>query len=207
MPRKDKGMWYEVHPSPKRGEDGKNLVYVRPMSGRKVTMEQIENYCEEHFYIHYGEISRAFSFFMRAAAMLLADGNRIDTPIGSFAPKLSLRRQVTDASEVKDRDVQLEGVEYNPGKLWEREIGKWLHGFRCHKTPDRQEIMADKQRLEQVMRDCIQRHHGYITAGMFSRDSGLTVYSARKQLNEWTLGDRPKLLKSTRGKQHIYTEI
>ena len=30
MPRKNKGMWYEVHPTPVKGKDGKNLVYVRP---------------------------------------------------------------------------------------------------------------------------------------------------------------------------------
>ena len=37
--------------------------------------------------------------------------------------------------------------------------------------------------------------------------TGLTLYSARKQLNEWTEGDNPKLLKTPRGKEHIYTEI
>ena len=31
MPRKNSGMWYEVHPTPVKGENGKNLVYyVRP---------------------------------------------------------------------------------------------------------------------------------------------------------------------------------
>ena len=28
MPRKNHGMWYEVHPTPVKGVDGKNLVYV-----------------------------------------------------------------------------------------------------------------------------------------------------------------------------------
>ena len=42
---------------------------------------------------------------------------------------------------------------------------------------------------------------------MFSHYSGLTLYSARKLLNEWTTGDNPKLLKTPRGKEHIYTEI
>jgi hypothetical protein len=120
---------------------------------------------------------------------------------------LSLTKQVTDASEVKDRDVRLEGVEYNPGKLWDREIQKWMDGFRRWQNADTQEILADKEKLEQVMRECIQRHHGYITAGIFSRASGLTLYSARKQLNEWTKGDNPKLLMTPRGKEHIYTEI
>ena len=191
MPRKNSGMWYEVHPTPVKGEDGKNLVYVRPKSGQKLTMKELEEKCEDYNALRYGELSRAFDAFIRVAGRFLAEGYRIETPIGSFAPKLSLTKQVTDASEVKDRDVRLEGVEYNPGKLWDREI----------------QILADKEKLEQVMRECIQRHHGYITAGIFSRASGLTLYSARKQLNEWTKGDNPKLLMTPRGKEHIYTEI
>ena len=42
MPRKNKGMWYEVHPTPVKGKDGKNLVYVRPQSGMKLSMKQLE---------------------------------------------------------------------------------------------------------------------------------------------------------------------
>ena len=207
MPRKNSGMWYEVHPTPVKGDDGKNLLYVRPKSGLKLTMKELENYCERTYNLRYGEMSRAFDMFIRAAGRFLAEGYRIDTPIGSFAPKLSLTKQVTDPDAVKDRDVRLDGVEYNPGKLWNEEMKKWHDGFRRYKNPDTQEILADKDKLEQMMRECIQKHQGYITAGMFSRYTGLTLYSARKQLNEWTKGDNPKLLKTRMGKEHIYTEI
>ena len=190
-----------------KGADGKNLVYVRPKSGLKFDMKQLEEYCERTNYLRYGELTRALDAFVRAASRFLAEGYRIDTPIGSFAPKLSLTKQVTNADEVKDRDVRLEGVEYNPGKLWDREIKNWMDGFRRYHNPDTQEILADQKQLEQVMRDCIKQHHGYITAGMFARASGLTLYSARKQLNEWTKGDTPKLLMTLQGKEHIYTEI
>lgn len=200
-------MWYEVHPTPVKGADGKNLVYVRPMSGLKLSMKQLEDYCERNNSLRYGELSRAFDVFVRAASRFLAEGYRIDTPIGSFAPKLSLDKQITDADEVKDRDVRLEGVEYNPGKLWNKEIKKWLDGFRRNQNPDTKEILADKEKLEEEMRDCLQKNHGYITAGMFARYSGLTLYSARKQLNEWTKGDNPKLLMTPQGKEYIYTEI
>ncbi len=207
MPRKNKGMWYEVHPTPVKGSDGKNLVYVRPKSGQKLTMKQLEDYGERHYALRYGELTRAFDVFIRIAGRFLAEGYRIDTPIGSFAPKLSLAKQITDPEEVKDRHVRLEGVEYNPGKLWNDEIDKWLDGFRRYHNPDTQQILADKDKLEQVMRECLKQHHGYITAGMFARCSGLTLYSARKQLNEWTKGENPKLLMTPRGKEHIYTEI
>jgi hypothetical protein len=87
-----------------------------------------------------------------------------------------------------------------------KEMKKWLDGFRRYHNPDTKEILADKDKLEQLMRECIQKHNGYITAGMFARYSGLTLYSARKQLNEWTRGENPKLLLTARGKEHIYTE-
>ena len=207
MPKKDKGMWYEVHPTPVKGKDGKNLVYVRPKSGLKITMRQLESYCERNYSLRYGEMSRAFDIFMRAAGWFLSEGYRIETPIGSFAPKLALKRQVTSADEVKDRDVKLEGVEYNPGKIWNDEIEKWLDGFRRSYKPDVQSILADKEKLEETLHKCLHGNYGYITAGMFSALSGLTLYSARKQLNEWTMGDKPKLLKTKRGKEFIYTEV
>ena len=200
-------MWYEVHPTPVKGVDGKNLVYVRPKSGMKLSMKELEDYCERNYSLRYGELSRAFDVFVRVAGRFLAEGYRIDTPIGSFAPKLSLAKQISDANEVKDRDVRLDGVEYNPGKLWEKEIKKWLDGFRRFQNPDTKELLADKDKLEQEMRECIQRNNGYITAGMFARYTGLTLYSARKQLDEWTKGQNPKLLMTPRGKEHIYTEI
>ena len=207
MPRKNKGMWYEVHPTPMKGNDGRNLMYVRPKSGMKLTMKELEESCERYSGLRYGELSRAFDVFIRVAGTYLADGYRVETPIGTFAPKLALRRQITDADEVKDRDVRLDGIEYTPGKLWNEEMAKWLQGFRRFDNPDTQEIMADKEKLEEVMRQCINRNNGFITAGMFARFTGLTLYSARKQLNAWTKGENPKLLITKQGKEHIYTEV
>ena len=207
MPRKKTGFLYEVHPTPAKGKDGGNIVYAKPARGMKLSIDAVDDYCATHHSLRSGELKLVMSEFLKAAGYLMAQGYRIDTPIGSFAPKLSLARQVTDAEEVKDRDVRLDGVEYNPGKLWDREIRKWLDGFRRNHNPDTQAILADQEKLEQVMRDCIQQHQGYITAGMFARASGLTLYSARKQLKEWTKGNCPKLMMTPRGKEHIYTEI
>ena len=72
MPRKNSGMWYEVHPTPVKGENGKNLVYVRPKSGQKLTMKQLEDYCERWNMLRYGELSRAFEAFIRVAGRYLA---------------------------------------------------------------------------------------------------------------------------------------
>ena len=61
MPRKNSGMWYEVHPTPAKGGDGKNLVYVRPKSGMKLSMKQLEDYCESSHSLRYGELECVLS--------------------------------------------------------------------------------------------------------------------------------------------------
>lgn len=69
---------------------------------------------------------------------------------------------MTDADQVKDRDVRLEGLEYNPGKLWNKEISFWLDGFRRYHNPDTRELLADKERLEKMMRVCLKKQ-GFIS--------------------------------------------
>ena len=82
---------------------------------------------------------------------------------------------------------------------------QWSDGFRRYYNPNTQEIMADKQQLEAVLRSLLDSQ-GYTTIGDFARDSNLTYYSARKLLNEWCEGDNPKLLKTKHGQEYIYTE-
>ena len=47
----------------------------------------------------------------------------------------------------------------------------------------------------------------YTTVRAFVYHAKLTLYSARKQLNDWTKGENPKLMKSRMELQDIYTEI
>ena len=207
MPRKKEGMVFEVHPTPVKGKDGRNMVYVRPAGGKKLSMRALEDYCDKFYGIRFGELSRAMNVFLRAAAELMAQGYRIDTPIGSFAPRLKLVREVTDADDVKARDVRFDGVDYNPGKRWNEQLEKWSDGFRPAHNPDTQRLMADQQLMDNSLRECLARFKGYITVGIFARQSGLTYYSARKQLEQWTKGDNPRLLKTRRGHEYIYTEV
>ena len=72
---------------------------------------------------------------------------------------------------------------------------------------DASKLLADREHLELLMRDTLQRHGGAITANTFSIVSGLTYYSARKLLDEWTQGENPKLQKTRFGQSYIYTEI
>ena len=199
-------MLFEVHPSPVKGKDGKNIVYARSAERYKISMDGLEDFCCRNYNSRYGELSRAFDYFLRAAGELMAQGYRIDTPLGSFAPKLKLLREVTDADAVKGDDVAFDGVDYNPGKRWDRELEKWSRGFRRYSNPDTQQIMADRQQLEAVLRRLLG-DGGYTTVSQFARASRLTYYSANKLLNEWCEEPLPKLLKTKQGQQYIYTAV
>jgi hypothetical protein len=45
MPRKKDGMPFEVHPTPAKGRDGKNIVYAKPALRDKMTMSGVEDFC------------------------------------------------------------------------------------------------------------------------------------------------------------------
>ena len=206
MPRKKKGFLYEVHPTPAKGSDGRNIVYACPAKGMKLSIDAVDDYCATHHCLRSGELKLALEEFLRAAGALMARGYRIETPIGTFSPKLALKREVTSASDVKDSDVVLDGVDYHPCRRWNEAIGKWLfNGFSRSANPDTSEALGDTARLEQVLADCLK--NGYVTTRRFAARAGLTPYSARKVLEAWTQGDNPKLMRSKMGQLHIYTEI
>ena len=207
MPKKKSGFPYEVHPTPMKGKDGRNIVYAKPAKGLKLDIEAVDGYCHEHYELKDGELEFVFKQFLKCASELMARGYRIDTPIGSFVPKLGLRREITDADDVKNSDVVLEGVDYNPGKIWNKAIEDWLfNGFTRVENPNVQELMQDTAHLEQALKECLKQR-GFVTVKAFTIQAHLTDYSARKQLEAWTQGENPKLTKSTIGHTDIYTEI
>lgn len=207
MPRKKGGMPFEVHPTPAKGKDGKSILYARSAMRDKLLMVGVDEYCSRNYGLRYGELSRAFEVFKMAAAELMAMGYRIDTSIGSFAPKPALVREITDPDDVKNSDVRLDGVEYIPGKQCDDVLKKWDDGFRLVSKPNSQELIADEAQLEKALQENLEKYRGYVTARSFSYHSGLTYYSARKQLDKWCEGRNPKLLKTKRGQTYIYTEV
>lgn len=206
MPQKKDGMLFEMHPSPAKSKDGKTLYYARPLKGQKLNIKQIDDLCEKHGRTIGYRLENAFEAFLKEVGYWLAEGYRIDTPIGSFAPKLGLRREITAPEDVKGRDVFFEGVEYNPGKLWKKEVDKWLDGFRPARNGNTECIKADTEKLRQTL-DRYVGNGGMITARQFAIFTNLTYYSARKLLDEWTEGDNPCLMRTKVGKQFVYTAI
>ena len=113
---------------------------------------------------------------------------------------------VSVPDEVDDDDVVLDSVDYNPGKVWTKAIGQWLFdGFKRVENPNVQELMQDTEHLERALKECLKR--GFVTVKAFAIQAQLTDYSARKQLEEWTQGENPKLLKTRMGHTDIYTAI
>ena len=132
---------------------------------------------------------------------------RVETLIGSFAPKIGLRRELTDPDEVKTTDVLFEGIEYKSVKEYEKSVLSNLRGFRRANNPNVQQLMADEDHLNKALQANLERYHGYVTARSFAHSANITYYSARKQLDKWCEGDNPRLLKTKQGQEYIYTEI
>ena len=198
-----------VYTSPKKGKDGRNIVFVRPEGGprMKITAEQMDAYCTKYSMMRSGELQLVLQEFMHWAAEWLVKGYRVETPLGSFAPKLRLKREITDPDEVSDRDVELDGIEYTPGKLWDEHLEYWMHdGFKKSERRYSNEPLADMDKMEQTLHDLLNQQ-GFVTVNSFKLNTGLTYHSARKLLNEWTEGENPKLLKTRQGPTYIYTEI
>ena len=60
MPRKTNGIEFEIHPRPTKGEDGKPLLYVRPVKGRKKNFKQLEDFCNKYRNLRTGELQMVF---------------------------------------------------------------------------------------------------------------------------------------------------
>ena len=200
-------MPFEIHPSPKKTKDGRNILYVRPRSSQKITMEQLDDYCAENYALRPGELTRAFRAFIQATGYYLSKGYRMETLIGSFAPKIGLKRELTNPDEVKTYDVQFEGIEYKSVKEFEKSVLFWLDGFRRANNPNVQKLMADEDHMNKALQENLKRYNGYVTARSFAYFASITYYSARKQLDAWCKGENPRLLKTKRGQEYIYTEL
>lgn len=207
MPRKKTGMPFEAHPSPKDAGNGEKLFYVKPQSGLVRTLDEFDTWFKDKYSLRKGDATRVFEAILDGAPEWLAMGYRIETPIGTFAPKLKLKRQVTNPDDIRHDDVELEGIEFLPTKSFIKNL-KYAtsSGFRYVRKPQSTKLLNNQLHLEKALQKCIQEQ-GFATVASFAAHSGLTDHSARKQLNKWCYGDIPKLQMSRYGKIHIYTEV
>ena len=203
MPRKKDGMKYELLPRPTKGPDGQPLLYPRPALGIKYSMRHFDEFCTKYRGMHPGEMIRALENFIDVAAILMQDGGRIETPLGSFAPKLRLDGDYTDPKKVKSKNVQYAGIEFNLSKQFSEALGKLIdRGFLQVGEPSHTEQLHDSEAMGTALRKSMGR--GYTTVKKFAYYSGLKYDTAKRYLNSLCSGDNPLLYKRKEGTTFQY---
>lgn len=206
MPHKKYGMQFELLPQPKKGEDGKPLLYARPASRFKYTMRRVDDFCHENRGQHPGEITRYFESFLDVASVLMADGSRVETPIGSFAPKLKITGNFTDPNQVNHDDVRLAGIEFIPSKRFVQELESHIYqGFLKKKEVVERHLVSDPAELDKILEECLRP--GYTTAKIFAYHSGQGYRTAQRYLNALCKEENPKIRRWKEGNTVLYKPV
>ena len=202
MPRKTDGIEFEIHPRPTKGEDGKPLLYVRPAKGMKKSFKQLDDYCTKYRGLRPGEMQQVFDVLIETAGRWLSDGYRVETPLGSFAPKLKLLGEHTDPKTITGRDIVYAGLEFIPSKEFVKEGGRNHEGYRKSKAAVGNSQMYDEKAMDAALQRCLRL--GYATVPEFMIFSGLKRDSAKTYLDGLCKGEHPKLWKVREGRRWLY---
>lgn len=202
MPRKTEGMFFELHPSPKKGEDGKPLLYARPASDCKVTMKNVEDFCVEYRGMHRGQMTICMETFIDVCRHWLSDGYRIETPLGTFSPRLRLLGEHTDPKKVSGGDVVFAGINFTPSKEFVKEAGRDNLGFRRTDTPVGNDQIHDEAFMEKALHRSMVE--GFTTIERFRHVAGLKYHSAHDYLESLCQGDSPRLRRMKIGSAYHY---
>lgn len=203
MPRKTDGIQFELHPGPKRDEEGKPLLYARPATGISKTIRQLDDFCAEYRNLQRGEMERLFNLFIDVAGNWLAQGYRVETPIGSFAMKLKLTGDHTDAEKVTGRDIVYNGVEFTPSRELIAKVGSNREGFRKKPGYVGNSQMYDPKAMEEALRKSLTL--GYTTVSTFMYFSKLKRDSAQHYLDSLSKGENARLLRRKNGRTYVYS--
>ena len=203
MPRKTDGILFELHPGPKRDEEGKPLLYARPATGISKTIRQLDDFCAEYRNLQKGEMERLFNLFIDVAGNWLAQGYRVETPIGSFAMKLKLTGDHTDAEKVTGRDIVYNGVEFTPSRELIVKAGSNREGFRKKSGTVGNSQMYDPKAMEEALRKSLTL--GYTTVSTFMYFSKLKRDSAQHYLDSLSKGENARLLRRKNGRTYVYS--
>ncbi len=202
MPRKTNGIEFEIHPRPTKGEDGKPLLYVRPAKGMKKSFKQLDDYCTKYCGLRTGQLQQVFDILMETAGRWLSEGYRVETPIGSFAPKLKLLGEHTDPKTITGKDVVYAGLEFIPSKEFVKEGGRNREGYRKSKAPVGNSQMYDEKAMDEALKRSLRL--GYTTIPDFMVFSGLKRDSAKAYLDSLCKGEHPRLWKMLKSRRWLY---
>ena len=115
-----------------------------------------------------------FDVVIDVVGLWLSDGYRVETPIGSFAPKLKLLGEHTDPKTIHGRDIEYAGIEFIPSE----------------------------KAMDEALRRCMKL--GYATIPEFMIFSGLKRDSAKAYLDSLCKGDHPRLWKVRESRRWLY---
>lgn len=202
MPRKTDGIEFEIHPRPTKGEDGRPLLYVRPVKGRKKSYKELEAFCNTHYGLRPGELRMVFDVMKEVVGSWLSDGYRVETPLGSFAPKLKLYGEHTDPKAIHSRDIRYAGIDFIPAKEFVREGGQNHEGYLRSQGTVGNSQMYDQQAMNEALRQSMRM--GYTTIPEFMTYSGLKRDSAKAYLDSLCEGKHPRLWKVRESRRWLY---
>ena len=198
MPRKKDGMKFELLPRPTKGDDGRPLLYARPSIGVKYSVRTLDEFCNKYRGMHLGELTRVLESFIDVAAIHMENGERIETPLGSFAPRLKLDGDYTDPRLVQSKNVSLAGIEFIPSKRFLEALSDRVErGFLRVGEPVGTEQLHDSAAMDEALRKSL--HRGYTTVNHFCYHSGLKYQTARRFLNSLCKGENPRLYRRKEG--------
>ena len=202
MPRKTDGIEFEIHPRPTKGEDGKPLLYVRPAKGRKRSFRELEDFCNKYRGLRTGELQMVMDVVMDVLGLWLSAGYRVETPLGSFAPKLKLLGEHTDPKTIHGRDIKYAGIEFIPSKEFVEEGGQNREGYRKSDEQVGNSQMRDPKAMDEALRRSMKR--GFTTIPEFMIYSGLKRDSAKTYLDSLCKGDYPRLWRVRESRRWLY---
>ena len=99
-----------------------------------------------------------FDVVIDVVGLWLSDGYRVETPIGSFAPKLKLLGEHTDPKTIHGRDIEYAGIEFIPSKEFIKEGGKNREGYRKSEA----QVGNVERRVWQDRTELSRQHSGHI---------------------------------------------
>lgn len=204
MPRIIDGMNFEIHPSPMKNDKGENILYVRPLQGQYITIDELDEHCNKHAGLPRNTLTTVFNYFCTACAEFLADGKRIKTPMGVFSPRIALKREITDQADVQADDVEWRGIEFQPSKKFMADIMHWSRGFKHEPLYDKDRKPLTDAQLRKALDLSIASRGGHTTVHSFSNFTGLTRHSSQKYLDNLCTGDQPLLTRRLVGRSYVY---
>ena len=202
MPFKTDALLYELHTRPTKDEEGKPLLYARPVQKNKVTVKEADTLCASKGGFSRGMMTLAFENFIDICADWLTLGYRIETPIGVFAPKLKMKGDFSDPAKVQSDDIYCAGIDWTPSKSFLKAVKDRIRGYRKGNNHVGNDQMNDEELMKAALRKSMVQ--GFTTIRRFQAYSGLKYYSAQHYLDKMSGGENPCLTKERIGSTYQY---